>query len=139
MAPLTSLPALPLEGPQTCSFRGASCSREASLGWADPTKQDYVILHGCHKVLRLIQISLSLPTSPAATTFFSPLLPSWHLGFVPSELFLFHPASLSGSLLWDLSNNSMPGNTEYCILLYKGMLVGKHDLNPNIRFKHCLL
>lgn len=103
------------------------------------TKQDYVILHGCHKVLRIIQISLSLP----------PLQPP-----PPSSLLSFHPGILalsflnsysfilpvfSGSLLWDLSNNSMPGNTEYCILLSKGMLVGKHDLNSNIRFKHCLL
>ena len=57
------------------------------------TKQDYVILHGCHKILRIIQISLS-PPSAATTTFLSPFLPSWHLGFVLFELLLFHPASL---------------------------------------------
>lgn len=38
-------------------------------------------------------LSLS-PPSAATTTFLSPLLPSWHLGFVLFELFLFHPASL---------------------------------------------
>lgn len=42
--PLAPLPALPKEGPHTCSFRGASSSREASLGWADPTKQDSAVI-----------------------------------------------------------------------------------------------
>lgn len=41
---LPPVPALPQEGRQTCSFKGASSSREDCLGRADPLKQDFAVI-----------------------------------------------------------------------------------------------